>query len=317
MKKNLRNCIWYTVTLALMVFILTIFVILGDKALYIKAALTVSLLPQLFGLVYYLHSKRGERPSVFMRVVLFLCRLSALGVVFCLLLGVYSLSNQYHNNVPATEPADGQAYVTVEETDDLYILYPNYTSVELETGTRPSRKDKSVLLCVGAAYQLDYSIKFSHDKICGEHVSHGQLYTGYEEPGLRMGAFAFYDGKYHFALPEEAEELIRTAAERGGCAFRQQTVIENGESVALPVKKCRCFRVLTELNGRLCIIESKRPCYYSDFAAAVIELGVTQALNLDMGSGWNYSWYRNNAGKAKTLIGLPWLFSHNWLVFRG
>ena len=316
MKKNLRNCAWYTLTLSLMVFAFTIFALLGFKVRYIKPALIVSLLPQLFGLVYYLHDKRTAQPSAFMRTVLFLCRLSVLGVVSCLLIGVYSLSNEYHNNVPVT-PADAQAYVTVEETDDLYILYPNYTSVELETGIRPSRKDKSVLLCCGAAYQLDYSFGFTHEKICGDHVSHGQLYAGYKEPGLRMGAFAFYDGEYRFASPEEAETLVLTAAERGGCALFQQSVIENGEITEIPSRKCRCYRMLTELNGKLCIIDSKKPCYFSDFAAAAIELGVRQALNLDMGSGWNYSWYRNSAGKVKTLIGLPWPFSHNWLAFIG
>ena len=40
------------------------------------------------------------------------------------------------------------------------------------------------------------------------------------------------------------------------------------------------------------------------------------ALYCDMGSGWNYSWYRGESGKHVDIIGIPWPFSHNWLVFR-
>ena len=52
------------------------------------------------------------------------------------------------------------------------------------------------------------------------------------------------------------------------------------------------------------------------FIRALEDLGVRDALYCDMGSGWNYSWYRSAEGKAVDIIGTPWPFSHNWLVFR-
>ena len=45
-------------------------------------------------------------------------------------------------------------------------------------------------------------------------------------------------------------------------------------------------------------------------------LGVTNALYMDMGAGWNYSWYRNAAERVVTLFGLPVPWAHNWVVFR-
>jgi hypothetical protein len=45
-------------------------------------------------------------------------------------------------------------------------------------------------------------------------------------------------------------------------------------------------------------------------------LGVTNALYMDMGAGWNYSWLRDAAGGVITLFGLPVPWSHNWIVFR-
>jgi hypothetical protein len=56
--------------------------------------------------------------------------------------------------------------------------------------------------------------------------------------------------------------------------------------------------------------------HYDDFILALQNLGVWDALYCDMGSGWNYSWYRSENGQPVDIIGIPWPFSHNWLVFR-
>ena len=56
--------------------------------------------------------------------------------------------------------------------------------------------------------------------------------------------------------------------------------------------------------------------HYDDFILALQNLGVRDALYCDMGSGWNYSWYRGENGQPVDIIGIPWPFSHNWLVFR-
>ena len=46
------------------------------------------------------------------------------------------------------------------------------------------------------------------------------------------------------------------------------------------------------------------------------KLGVTNAIYMDMGAGWNYSWYRQASGKVLMLFGFPVPWSHNWVVFR-
>ena len=74
--------------------------------------------------------------------------------------------------------------------------------------------------------------------------------------------------------------------------------------------------MLALLNDRACIIDSRTQMHYSEFIQALENLGIRDALYCDMGSGWNYSWYRNAEGKAVDIIGTPWPFSHNWLVFR-
>ena len=56
--------------------------------------------------------------------------------------------------------------------------------------------------------------------------------------------------------------------------------------------------------------------HFDAFLAELLRLGVTNALYMDMGAGWNYSWYRGAAGNVVTLFGLPVPWSHNWIVFQ-
>ena len=100
------------------------------------------------------------------------------------------------------------------------------------------------------------------------------------------------------------------------CGFQQFIVLYNGERGTHDTDEFRCYRVLAILNGKACIIDTKTQMHYGEFIESLEELGVKDALYCDMGSGWNYSWYRTKEGKTEDIIGLPWLFSHNWLVFK-
>lgn len=53
-----------------------------------------------------------------------------------------------------------------------------------------------------------------------------------------------------------------------------------------------------------------------DFMAELQRLNVTNALYMDMGTGWNYSWLRDALDHIITLFALPVPWSHNWIVFR-
>ena len=63
-------------------------------------------------------------------------------------------------------------------------------------------------------------------------------------------------------------------------------------------------------------IDSVNMLHFDEFLEELLRLGVTNALYMDMGAGWNYSWYRSAAGKVITLFGLPVPWSHNWIVFQ-
>ena len=94
-------------------------------------------------------------------------------------------------------------------------------------------------------------------------------------------------------------------------------LIRDGETVMnISRPRARCYRTLAELNGNLCVIDSIHMLHFEEFMEELHRLGVTNALYMDMGAGWNYSWYRDALGRVVSLFGLPVPWSHNWVVFR-
>lgn len=69
------------------------------------------------------------------------------------------------------------------------------------------------------------------------------------------------------------------------------------------------------MNGRICIIDSIRPVNINDFVGHVKELGIRNALYMDMGAGSNCSWFRREDGKVRDLFNIPNPFTHNWIIF--
>ena len=99
--------------------------------------------------------------------------------------------------------------------------------------------------------------------------------------------------------------------------FGQEMMIHNGTRVQTIRKDSNKneFRALCELNGRLCIIDSKGVSRFGDFIQNLLGIGVTEALYLDMGPGWNYSWYRDSAGKVHEIHKKRIIYTTNWITF--
>ncbi|MBQ8118982.1 MAG: hypothetical protein IJ147_13150 [Lachnospiraceae bacterium] len=233
------------------------------------------------------------------------------------------LVSQYHvripdsisaENLPVEEilPADK---TVVYDTGIVYVIFPEYSSVSLVCEDRPSKSDKTITWCSGAAFQHTVSLGFAQEDVEGDHAVSGTLY---ESPYNKddFAAFTCVGNRFSFEF-DEPSEAVKDAAEAGGSGFMQFGLIRDGENVMnFDLPRVRCYRTLAELNGNLCIIDSCRMMKFDDFLEEVSRLGVTNALYMDMGAGWNYSWYRNKADKVVTLFGLPVPWSHNWIIFQ-
>lgn len=205
----------------------------------------------------------------------------------------------------------------VFQTDDFYIIFPQYKDIDFEFDKRPSPSDESITY-YGAAAMVDrYKLGFDHMNIIGDHVKNGEYYKGALFLG-NAGAFTFYDGKGYIVSDkhDDLNSVLKQTAAKDGDGFQQGTALYDNRTCPFDGEEFRYCRVLTEINGRICIVDSVLPMYMNDFTKKLQELGLKDALILDSGAGWNHSWYRNNQGEIINLFGFPSPFSNNWIVFR-
>ena len=324
MTGNKKAATWFLFTTLLSIFnICTIRIFDGYNWPFY--AVTANAILSLGGLAFHMHADKAARKLLVARVVRILLLMNSISVFVMLGFSLFILTSQYHNpQVPdKTVSSAAEVEAAMKEpgehtlllaTDDLYIYCPNYSDIDYVAGDRPSKDDESIELCVAAAFQQSYQLDFKHSNIVGWHASDGLLEQGTSKS--RLGAFTYVNGIPRIWNIDDAEEAVQKAAAEGGSGYQQFVVLYDGQRGGHDSDEFRCFRVIALLNGEACVIDSRTQMHYSEFISALENLGVRDALYCDMGSGWNYSWYRNTEGKDVDIIGTPWPFSHNWLVFR-
>lgn len=205
----------------------------------------------------------------------------------------------------------------------LVFYYPTTDSIALRCFVRPEpAKEPDIVFCCAAAFTLDYEKTPEHRRICSAHVSDG---TYYPKPKNRRytGAFVSYNKSWSFlyqadADPSAFEASFRTAAANKGAGFAQEMMIHGGEQVPTTrsLSNVNLFRALCEREGRLCIADATENKSFGAFIQSLLDAGVTEAIYTDMGSGWNYSWYRLLAKEKATYIHSTYQeAATNWLIF--
>ena len=214
-----------------------------------------------------------------------------------------------------TEAAKCSNYTKCEEKGKLIIYTPDYSSIDLVCGTMPSQSNKNVIFCAEAAFTGELLNEFKHSNILGDHVSGGMRYKG---TGCKRntGDFVYYGGKWKFLYKDYSKDLD-VAAQNGGMGFGQEMMIHEGKRVQTIRKDANRneFRALCELNGMLCVIDSKGVSAFGDFIQALLDEGVTEAIYLDMGPGCNYSWYRDYDGVSHEIHKHRIVYTTNWITF--
>ena len=321
MKRNERNAVLYLFGLLLGIFNVTLLVLIQGYSKYVYIGIGLLAALQAAGLIWYLHEEKPPKSKLFR----FLLKMNYLTLPVTLGATVYlylTMAAQFHAvlkpdaggditalDMQAVESAEN---CYVYKTNDLYLMFPQYSEIRYVYDKCPSMSDPNLTMFVTSAFFHAYELTSRHENVVGAHASDGVYYEGAAEENL--SAFTFYDGEAHFTL-DDPDAAVRTAAEHGGEGFEQFMAIWNGEKTWNLLGKRRCYRVLAELNGRVCVIESASIMGYADFIAAVQALGVKTALYLDMGAKCSYSQYRNNDGKAVNLFGKRGEFVHSWVAF--
>ena len=207
--------------------------------------------------------------------------------------------------------------VGLDSTDELRVYrLPEDATVGWVCGHMPY-EDTSVLLCVEAAFTHAIQHRFSHANIDGDHVCDGVKYKG-AECRDNTGMFAFYGGRWRFVYPADASVLDSAVTDSCGLAFGQTMLIYRKAltPVVRRLTQVAHFRCLCEKEGELCVVESKDTVTFGHFLYLLAAFGVENALYLDMGSGWNHSWYRLSDGSRREIYPYRHPYCTNWLVFR-
>lgn len=319
-KKKMLFGIWLMTMTLMSLFAFTIYFVAQMRYSVLFTGYLVLMISQFFSLTVFLIDDERIKKSI-VKILYRVCCIASLAVIPAFLFIFTALTSQYHATIDEAirvEPLEYESMLpgeetTIYETDDLYITFPKYSRIDLVCGDRPSTSDEEITWCSGAAFQHELRFDFSHLNVEGYHACSGEYY---DSPYIHdeCAAFVSYDGKFRFEF-DDPEGAIKEASENGGSGFMQFGIIQDGE-VVYSFSRTRCYRVMAELNGNVCIIDSKEMMNFNDFIEELKELNVTNALYMDMGAGWNYSWYRRTNGKVKTLFNLKVPWSHNWVVFR-
>ncbi len=321
MKHNEKLVVMYLFGLLLCIFCMTMLLLIQGFPSIVYLALWALTALVAANLIWYLHEEKTPKNKL-IRILLKLSYLSFPAVIFATVYLYLTMTAQFHAvlipdakgdisalDMQAVENAENSY---VYETEELYILFPQYNEIRFVYSDCPSMKDPDLTMFVTSSFFHTFELTSRHENVVGAHASNGVYYEGAAEKNL--SAFTFYDGMAHFTL-EDPDEAVRIAAGHGGEGFEQFMAIWEGTKTRDILSKRRCYRVMAELNGRVCIIESKKIMGYADFIRAVQDIGVNTALYLDMGAHSSYSKYRRSDGEVINLFGKRGEFVHSWVAF--
>lgn len=159
---------------------------------------------------------------------------------------------------------------------DIYI--PHNAVPELVLGV-PDIHDKSIILTTQAA-----DIRADNGKIVGAFVLKGKPLSW----GLsKKGYCGIIDGKLTVGVADNSP-IFEEATEKGGYFFRQYPLVDNSVLVENEPKGKSIRKALCDRNGEIMVVMSQTPESFHDFAQALVDLKVDNAIYLVGSSSFGY-----------------------------
>ncbi len=183
----------------------------------------------------------------------------------------------------------GHGFIEMADTTindiPLKVYIPHEMRFSLFVGTI-DRNDPSILFATQAA-----DVRADNGGIVGAFVLEGEPLAW----GLsKKGYCAIINDTVTVGVAENSP-LFEEATERGGYFFRQFPLVDKGQLVENDVKGKSVRRALCDRNGELLVVETLTPESFHDFAQALVDLGVDNAIYL-IGSN-AYGWATDAEGQ--------------------
>jgi hypothetical protein len=100
-------------------------------------------------------------------------------------------------------------------------------------------------------------------------------------------------------------------------AFTQHWVIKDGALFApciQPLERVEHFRSICQKGDRYMVIANQEEMSYAAYLDLLLAYGVENALYMDMGAGWNHSFYRDSQNVLHIIHPKKHSYPTNWLV---
>ncbi len=173
------------------------------------------------------------------------------------------------NDIPLT------IYIPHNATPELCLRAPNY-------------QDKNIVFATQAA-----DIRRDNKKIVGAFVLKGEPLAW----GLsKKGYCGIIDGKLTVGVADNSP-LFEEATEKEGYFFRQYPLVDNGRLVENEPKNKAIRKALCERAGEVFVVFSETNESFHDFAQALVDLGVNNAIYL-VGSVYSYGFMYDADGNV-------------------
>ena len=168
----------------------------------------------------------------------------------------------------------GKGFIEMADTTvndiPMRLYLPHRVSLSLHLGPI-DRDDDGILFCAQAA-----DIRADNGGIVGAFVLDGEPKAW----GLsKRGYCAIIDGVVTVGVADNSP-LFEEATEKGGCFFRQFPLVDNGQLVENEQKGKSVRRALCERNGEVFTVETLSIESFHDFAQALVDLGIDNAIYL-------------------------------------
>jgi hypothetical protein len=201
------------------------------------------------------------------------------------------------------------------KSGNTYTIFLKKELKMLYTLKRPNKNDKSILLCIPAAFT-----DLANLNVDGLSIENGTV-TNRKVNYTLGGAIKIINGDCEIFPTNKGkllnDSLIKQLTSRKASLFQQIQLIERSSGAKFKDKKEFQRRAIVKLKGnKTAVIESFEHITLEAFTRDLLELGVTDALYTDMGS-WDEGWYRKGneiktIGRLRTQTGKQ----SNWVIFK-
>lgn len=187
-----------------------------------------------------------------------------------------------HSRIGSVNDSQETGYTEIKDTviNDIpiRIFIPHNAEMSLHVG-KIDKEDKDIIYVAQAA-----DIRADNGGIVGAFVLKGEpIARGMSKKGF----CASINGEVTIGVAESSP-LFEKSTEEEGYFFRQYPLVSNGKAIDNEPKGKSIRRAICDRNGEIFMVETGTPESFHDFAQALVDLGVTEAVYL-VGStayGW-------------------------------